>query len=127
MPTILPEGGSHVLLIGKAPIIHGYDRLCFEKALRFPGMNCEVTPVPLAEPVISANSRLAAIAAARENVEYFDANAYLCPAGRCALRDGAGIIRYFDASHLTADASTRLAESIVEDSGVPKVFMALGQ
>ena len=119
--------GVKVILLGKAPIINGYDRLCHEKALRFTTMNCDIEPVLLNAEVLSANSRLISIAEERENVEYFDANKYLCPNGTCSVKDDSGMIRYYDSHHLTADASKQLGLSIVKRSGVPSVFFALGK
>jgi peptidoglycan/LPS O-acetylase OafA/YrhL len=124
---LLEDAGAKIILLGKAPVFPGYDRLCHEKALRFTAMNCDVESAPLDAQVLSANRRLRLIAEERDNVEYFDANKYLCPNGSCSIKDENGMIRYYDSDHLTADASRQLGRSIVDRFGVPSVFSARGK
>ncbi|MEO0617522.1 MAG: acyltransferase family protein, partial [Pseudomonadota bacterium] len=121
----LNETGVNVILLGKAPVIARYDRLCAEKSLSFPGMQCDLAPTPLPATVQAANLRLREFAERNPLVEYFDANDYLCPGDLCPLRDASGTVMYYDASHLTADASIQLGRQIVAGSGVPSVFAGL--
>ena len=121
----LNSSGVRVILIGKAPVISRYDRLCAEKALKFPGMQCDFSPEPLPENVISTNMRLRELADSNPLVDYFDANDYLCSDGLCPLKDESGTAMYYDPSHLTADASIQLGRKIIAESGVPKVFSRL--
>lgn len=122
---LLEKSSTRIILLGKAPIIHDYDRLCREKALRIWFMNCTVRPVPLDDDVIVANDKLKSIAEGREKVWYFDANDYLCPDNVCSVKDPDGMIRYYDRSHLTLEASRRLGTSIIQDTGVPDAFSDL--
>lgn len=122
----LNRAGRRVILLGQAPYMEGYDRLCSEKALSFPGMDCRLEPVPFANDVADVNRKLRAIAAARPLTDYFDANGYLCEAGHCSLYDAAGRIRYYNAGHLTMDASAQLGGKIVATEGVPQPFSRLG-
>lgn len=125
--NLLTESGANVILLGKAPDFIEYDRLCHEKALRFTAMNCDLKPIPLGTEIVTVNRKLQLIAARRENVGYFDANEFLCPNGLCGLKDENGIVRYYDSYHLTADGSRQLGLSIIDQSGVPDVFLALGE
>lgn len=124
MLGVLESDGARVILIGKTPVFDGYDRLCEEKALRLSFIDCEVASVRLDASIISANEALMALARRLQNVDYFDANDYLCPNDVCEITDGRGVIQFYDKSHLTAEASIRLGESIVENDGVPSVFFA---
>jgi hypothetical protein len=115
----LADRGKLVLVLGKAPVIPTYDRLCWEKALSFPGMDCEVANVPLAPDVAGANARLAAFAAVTPNVEYYEVTRYLCPGGECSAFDRNHDRIYYDSGHLTLDASWALGQRILAEDGVP--------
>ena len=121
----LADAGINVVLLGKAPVFDGYDRLCSEKALRFGFMDCSTAPIPLNPDVAAANKQLRSIAQQRQSVAYFDANDYLCPNGLCTVEDENGTVRYYDRSHLTYDASRQLGRSIAGTAGVPEVFLEL--
>jgi peptidoglycan/LPS O-acetylase OafA/YrhL len=111
-----------VVLIGKAPVIAGYDRLCREKALSYPQMRCPLTQVAPLPEVSEINGRLRDFAQRTAGVEYFDVTDYLCPNGVCSAFDAKGEPVYYDSHHLTLAASWKLGEAIVEHSGVPKPF-----
>jgi peptidoglycan/LPS O-acetylase OafA/YrhL len=104
------QRGQRVVLIGKIPALKHYDPLCKEKALSLPFLNCQVTPEPIDQHISEINLRLQNIAEDKELVEYFDANALLCPHGMCAAVDGAGAPLYADSSHLTMEASWKLGK-----------------
>jgi peptidoglycan/LPS O-acetylase OafA/YrhL len=120
----LAEAGKQVILLGKAPVIDGYDRRCREKALRYPLLECS-TQVQPALDVIRANQRLKTFAEATPNVSYFDIGPYLCPNGTCTAFDGEGRALYYDSSHLSMPASWQLGEMIVRSVGVPGPFMRI--
>ena len=115
----LAQAGKRVVIIGKAPMFPGYDRLCWEKALSFPHMQCRAPDLPLAANIARANARLETFAASTPGVEYFDVNRYLCPAHQCSAFDAAGNPIYYDAGHLTLDASWALGRRILAADGVP--------
>jgi peptidoglycan/LPS O-acetylase OafA/YrhL len=123
----LVSSGVRVILIGKAPVISRYDRLCAEKALKFPSMQCDFSPEPLPENVIATNKRIREFADSNPLVDYFDANDYLCSDGLCPLKDQSDTVMYYDSSHLTADASIRLGRKVLAESGVPHVFSQLSK
>lgn len=114
--------GKLVIIIGKAPIISTYDRLCREKSLSFPLITCEVPSVPLAPKVAIANERLRKFAMQTKNVEYIDFNRYLCPNGSCSAYDENGKLMYYDPSHLSLSASWKIGAAIHERDGVPFPF-----
>lgn len=114
--------GTRIVLIGKAPVIAGYDRHCWEKSVSVPWMNCKPQLVPLAPEVALMNSRLRQMADSVPNVAYFDANGFLCRQGVCSSVDQEGHRRYFDSSHLSLEASWRLGNEILRASGVPAAF-----
>lgn len=118
----LANEGKLVILVGKAPVISTYDRLCREKALSFPFMGCAAPSVPLATEVMNANERLKNFALEIKNVEYYDFNTYLCPDGRCSAYDGDGSLMYYDQSHLSLPASWRMGKNIYKEEGVPFPF-----
>jgi peptidoglycan/LPS O-acetylase OafA/YrhL len=117
----LAESGKRVILLGKAPVIDGYDRRCREKALSYPLLEC-ATQVQPAPDVVRANQRLKKFAEDTPNVSYFDVGPYLCPNGTCAAFDGEGRALYYDSSHLSMPASWQLGELIVRSVGVPRPF-----
>lgn len=121
----LTAEGKRVIIIGKAPIIDTYDRLCWEKALSYPVRSCDAPPVPIAPGVRSVNQHLRDLAIAAPGVEYFDANDYLCPNGQCSALNQTGDPIYFDSSHLTDKASWDLGENILAREGVPQPFASI--
>lgn len=116
--------GKLVIIIGQTPKISTYDRLCWEKKLSFPFMNeCAAPAVPLSEEVASINATLKQFADNTENVEYFDANRYLCPnEAACSAFDKTGKAMYYDHRHLALSASYDLGHLIYQAQGVPDPF-----
>jgi hypothetical protein len=122
----LVHDGRRVVLIGKGPVIKGYDRSCRQKTVLMPLLKCEYPDVALSQDVVTVNADLAAIADRTPGVYYFDANGWLCPRGSCPMEDESGKLIYFDSSHLSLDASWRLGERIAR-SGVPAPFTKAAQ
>lgn len=118
----LQAGGKPVLILGNVPIIAGYDRRCREKALSYPGLDCQYPVASLSPVVEDMNRRLAAHAASQQRMGYFDLLATLCRDGRCAVLDDRGQPFYYDETHLSMPASWRLGEGIVARQGVPEPF-----
>jgi hypothetical protein len=114
--------GKLVILIGKAPVMLGYDRLCREKALSYPFLNCERITRPIAEAVTPINERLRSFADQTQNVRYFDATSFLCPGGRCSAYAADGKPLYYDPNHLNVKGSAELGLAIVAADGVPAAF-----
>jgi peptidoglycan/LPS O-acetylase OafA/YrhL len=112
-----------VILIAKAPVIQGYDRRCAEKAVVFPWLNCTLSGSPQPQ-IASVNARLREFAEKTANVAFFDPTHYLCPGRVCSAWEN-GRPRYFDATHLTLDASWDLGRSIIERDGVPAAFRSI--
>ena len=119
--------GRRIILIGTVPKAAGYDRLCSQKALRFPWLTCQAIVVPPDPELLLLNERLRAFADTRKGVEYFDATEQLCPLARCSSIDEDGSPRYFDVRHLTMAASEQLGLRIVKDTGVPEPFVGVAQ
>lgn len=111
-------------MLGQVPWIANYDPLCPEKALSYPWLPCAPgdRTMPLLPRIRQINDRLRRFSENTTNVRYFDANAYLCPDGRCALFTPSGQLRYSDDAHLTLAESTRLGEKSVRREGGPPVF-----
>jgi peptidoglycan/LPS O-acetylase OafA/YrhL len=118
----LTDKGKQVIIIGKVPVISGFDRLCREKALRFPFLNCPIKKMPLSVAIYDMNARLSQFANKTAHVRYFDATAFLCPKGMCSAYDGNGNPMYFDEEHLTMAASWELGKEILLVDGVPEPF-----
>ena len=119
----LTNDGRLVILLGKSPVVTGFDRECRQKALTFPGAVCSTAPVQISSKVVEVNRALRDFALHTKNVRYFDASDVLCPGGECALENAAGEPVYYDASHLTMRASWELGRSIIAQSGVPQPFL----
>jgi peptidoglycan/LPS O-acetylase OafA/YrhL len=117
----IARDGRRVVIIGKGPVIPGYDRRCKQKAIMMPLLECEYPDAPLSEDVGKVNGRLAEMSRDIQNVSYFDANAILCPKNSCPLKDETGRLIYFDSSHISLDASWRLGATMVQ-FGVPPPF-----
>ena len=118
----LANRGKLVILVGKVPIIHGYDRRCREKALRFPFLEWGNPTDVMSEDVAWANAELRSTAAGTANVEYFEVTRYLCPKGICAALDATGTPRYYNDSHLPMPASWRLGQEILAVDRAPWPF-----
>jgi peptidoglycan/LPS O-acetylase OafA/YrhL len=121
----IAKSGKLVILIGKAPDMDGFDRLCRLKELRFPFLTCPEIKLPLSAEVTSLNATLRQFAQATTNVRYFDATRYLCPNGYCPAYGHDGVALYFDQSHLSMSGSWKLGNRIVGADGVPEVFRSL--
>lgn len=117
--------GKLVVIIGKLPVINAFDRLCAEKALSYPFLECKDNRVPVPEDVNTANERLRQFAQSTPNVRYFDATSYVCPNGRCSAYGPAGRVIYYDQSHLTMAGSWALGETIIASEGLPAAFRGL--
>lgn len=120
----LAQRGHAVVLLGKSPVLQGYDRDCEHKARAFPGGDCPKEPLPNLAAVSRVNAVLRDFADRTEGVEYFDPNHLLCPEGMCPLRNAKGDVVYFDSSHLTMQASWELGRDIVRASATDPILIA---
>jgi peptidoglycan/LPS O-acetylase OafA/YrhL len=116
-----------VIIIGRVPVIRGYDRRCREKALRFPLLDCPRSESAMPQEIAAMNGALRRFAESERNIEYFDATAYLCPKGRCSAFRADGEPKYYDSGHLTHAASFDLGVEIVATEGVPPAFAAIAR
>jgi peptidoglycan/LPS O-acetylase OafA/YrhL len=114
--------GKLVIVIGKAPPVSGYDRLCREKRLSYPLLRCPNVTVAADRDILAVNARLRHFAEGTANIRYFDATDRLCPGGLCSSLDPDGVPRYFDAGHLTLQTSSAVGTEIVNSTGVPAPF-----
>ena len=121
----LTQQGKLVILLGKIPVIAGYDRLCAEKALGYPALSCPEARAPIGADVAAVNARLREFAQQTPGVRYFDPTPYLCPQGECSASGQDGVPLYFDPSHLTLQASWLLGERILRAEGVPPAFASI--
>lgn len=122
----LLASGKKIIVLAKPPLIPGYDRLCREKVLSLPFMDCSMPDVPFDADVRRGNEALAAWAERTPGVTYFDPNDTLCPQDRCQVIADDGRPIFYDRSHLTIPASWDLGKSIIRNQGVPEVFRQLG-
>jgi hypothetical protein len=118
----LVKKGKLVILIGKIPIIDGFDRKCAEKSLGYPLLSCRHDAVPVNTAVTNVNRLLEKFAQQTENVEYFDINSYICSGDLCSAFDTTGIPLYFDSEHLSLPASWKIGERVLQTEGVPTPF-----
>ncbi len=118
----LTKENKLVILIGKAPIISGHDRLCKVKALSYPFLNCSSTNTPPLEHVMRVNEILQKFATENVNVEYFGVTPYLCPNSVCSAFNLEGKSLYYDNRHLSLPGSWEIGYDIIERDGVPFPF-----
>lgn len=118
----LADQGKLVIILGKAPIISKYDRLCREKQISYPFISCKISSVSLVKKVTEVNERLKEFSENKRNIEYYDFNEYLCPNDSCSLYDEFGKVMYYDSSHLSLPASWRVGKDIVRQDGIPYPF-----
>jgi peptidoglycan/LPS O-acetylase OafA/YrhL len=123
----LEASGKTVILMGKIPVINSFDRLCREKALRYPNRHCIAGPNAMSEEIAATNAQLEHFAAASRTVRYFDINAYLCPQGMCSAYSKQGDLLYFDKGHLSTAGSWEVGKAIYADGGLPPAFQDLGK
>jgi hypothetical protein len=121
----LEGAGKTVILIGKIAVIDSFDRLCPEKALRYPNKLCLAGSNSLSEEIVETNAQLKQFATASRTVRYFDVNAYLCPQGICSAYGKKGNSLYFDKNHLSMDGSWQVGRAIYADGGLPPAFRDL--
>ncbi|HET7586616.1 MAG TPA: acyltransferase family protein [Gammaproteobacteria bacterium] len=118
--------GKVVVIIGKAPAMDGYDRRCWQKALSYPFLTCPEIVRPIEPAVARVNDRLRHFATQMPNIFYFDVTPLLCSDGRCSERDDEGRDLYYDEDHLSIAASHELGKEVLQATGVPDAFAAIG-
>jgi peptidoglycan/LPS O-acetylase OafA/YrhL len=114
--------GKQVVLLGKVPVITKYDRLCREKALRFPFKVCEADANPMPGDIVQVNDALRRFADNQANVRYFNVDQLLCPGGMCSAYGLNRNSLYFDKHHLSMKGSWEVGQRMIQSSGVPPVF-----
>lgn len=128
LPTLLEQVrgytamGKEVVLLGKVPLITHYDRLCREKALRYPFKDCEAPSNAIPDDVVEVNSALKQFAEQQPNVRYFNVDDLICPEGVCSAYDRNRKNLYFNRDHLSMEGSWELGRQIFQAKGVPPVF-----
>jgi peptidoglycan/LPS O-acetylase OafA/YrhL len=123
---MLNARGIRVTLIGRIPLMPGFDRLCEEKAVTYPGLRCPQPGVRMQAIVATDNAWLRRLATTLPGVHYVDATPQLCPGGTCRAHDRDGTRLYFDANHLSVEGSRRLGLALLRD-GVPPALEALAR
>lgn len=118
----LSESGKMVILLGKAPIIAGYDRRCREKALSYPMLDCPPSSAIANSEVSMVNEQIRRFSEATANVAFFDVTPYLCKENTCSAFGSDGSPLYYDQSHLSLPGSWKVGEMILQRDGVPKPF-----
>ena len=118
----LTSKGKLVIIVGRVPIINTYDRLCREKAISMPFMNCNTSGVPLSKDIEEMNNKLKNFAENTNNVEYYDITKYLCKNNRCSAFSNDGKPIYYDTGHLSLSASWQIGADIYQSEGVPFPF-----
>ena len=121
----LTRQGKQVVILGRVPTMRGLQPLCVEKSLSYPGLNCQDMHQPLDKFTTVVNDALKRYADAAPNVTYYDANAHLCPAGLCRLRNAQGLRMYADANHLSMPGSLQLGRAVLQRDGLPAAFNVL--
>lgn len=115
---LMVDRGQRVVLIGKVPVVEGFDRHCREKSLTIPGLECSVVTAKASVELVTANDTLQGFAEANDGVEYFDPTPFLCPGGVCSSQDTNGKAIYYDRSHLTPYGSILIGSRIIA-GGIP--------
>jgi peptidoglycan/LPS O-acetylase OafA/YrhL len=119
--TYLAEG-KQVILLGKIPVITQYDRLCREKALRYPFKECGAGPNRIPEDIARINNSLRQFAERQAHARYFSVDDLLCPDGICSAYDPQRRSLYFDKHHLSMNGSWEVGQRLYLSGGVPPAF-----
>jgi peptidoglycan/LPS O-acetylase OafA/YrhL len=114
--------GKQVVILGKVPMIEAYDRLCKEKAIRYPLMQCEAPVNAMPVEMAGINAELRRFAADTPGVRYYDIESVICPGGKCSAYGEDRQSLYFDPQHLSAQGSMALGQKIHATAGVPAQF-----
>lgn len=109
----LTNAGKRVTLLGKAPSIAGFDRLCEEKSISIPDLHCHRNN-PLPSKITALNATLAKYAASSPQIHYVDFNELLCPDDICNSHNSAGQSQYYDGSHIALPASHAIGLRFIE-------------
>ena len=126
---ILTAQGKQVVILGQVPRMQGAGRLCRQKALKLPMLECGGDLDEAGKGVNpKVNKWLIELSGSFPNVHYFDVSDALCHRGRCKAYLN-GSLLYFDAGHLSMEGSWALGRHILASKGLPKVFaeLAVGQ
>ena len=123
----LIKQGKQVILIGKAPIISSYNQSCLSRSLSFPFVNCYKPSILMDKNISSINLSLKTFSVENENVDYFDANDFICRNKNCSAFSLNGEAIYFDKSHLSIPGSWKLGREIIKYEGVPYPFNVLNE
>jgi peptidoglycan/LPS O-acetylase OafA/YrhL len=128
LPTLLAQArqyaaqGKTVVLLGKVPHIDDYDRLCRQKALRFPFRQCDSLPNPVQRDAAQVNETLRRFAESTPRVRYFDVTAVICPGGTCSAYGPRHESLYSDKYHLSMAGSRFAGRSVYQEQGMPAAF-----
>ena len=114
--------GKTVVILGKIPVIERFDRMCREKALRYPFMQCNAPANTVPGDVRRVNDALRQFAASVPNVRYYDPESFICPAGVCSAYGDDNASRYFDAHHFSVEGSLKVGLGVVNTHGLPPAF-----
>ncbi len=71
------------------------------------------------------NQKLKLFALHSPQVEYYDANNYLCKNKNCTAYSKLGRALFYDPSHLSIPGSWELGREIIKNEGVPYPFNSL--
>ena len=77
--------------------------------------------------ISSINLSLKTFSVENENVDYFDANDFICRNKNCSAFSLNGEAIYFDKSHLSIPGSWKLGREIIKYEGVPYPFNVLNE
>ncbi|WP_296951589.1 acyltransferase family protein [uncultured Massilia sp.] len=128
LPTLFAQvdgyvaAGKRVILLGKVPVITQYDRLCREKALRFPFKDCAAGTNPMLDEIVRVNASLRRYAQGQAGVAYFDVETLLCPGGICSAYGPDRASLYFDKHHLSMKGSWDVGRRLYAAAGIPPAF-----
>lgn len=121
----LINSNKRVVLLGQVPTFANVDRKCQQKALKSLVRNCPAEDTgELLSPQPTVNQTLQMLAAKWENVSYFDVSGALCQGDACRSTLDGGLV-YYDGDHLSMDGSWAVGRRLVEEKGVPEIFLAV--
>ena len=118
----LAKSGKLVIVLGKNPVLDHFDHLCRQKSISFPMLNCVNVRNRIGPDIAKINLSLRNFASGTDGVEYFDANALLCPEGLCSAYASDGKPIYHDSDHITMGTSRDLGRKVLESQGLPAPF-----
>ncbi len=108
----LSKNVKHIILLGKIPVFHGYNKECEIRSIHLNDLDCN-TRFNNFRQEHKSNPWLREIAKQYSNVEYFDIRSQLCKNGECSPYLNNNPV-YYNSGHLSMMGSEQIGRKMIE-------------